>query len=251
MKKLGFTLAEVLIALSIVGVLAAITLPTLMSDTQSAQVGPKLGKAAAMLEQANMAMLEELGADALSETALTNDDYGASVSNFLKITRNRQAYPADNVGENSNPAVPAPTFGNNAQTWLAKDGIMYNFFYRREGNNLLAGVGGARPHQQNAGYVFIDINGTARPNLPGSDVFAFRLKNDGSLKPVGSGNWNGVGNELFIMDVHGNVLGGGPVGGGNGTLWTVGCPNDAEPTLYYTCTGSIFENNMKVMYQMR
>ena len=45
MKKNGFTLAEVLITLGIIGVIAAITLPTLMSDTTSAQIGPKLAKA--------------------------------------------------------------------------------------------------------------------------------------------------------------------------------------------------------------
>ena len=35
MKKAGFTLAEVLITLGIIGVVSAITLPTLMSTTWS------------------------------------------------------------------------------------------------------------------------------------------------------------------------------------------------------------------------
>ena len=34
MKKLGFTLAEVLITLVIIGVIAAMTVPTLMNNTQ-------------------------------------------------------------------------------------------------------------------------------------------------------------------------------------------------------------------------
>ena len=36
-KSLGFTLAEVLITLGIIGVVAAMTMPTLMNSTQGAQ----------------------------------------------------------------------------------------------------------------------------------------------------------------------------------------------------------------------
>ena len=53
MKRKGFTLSEVLITLGIIGVVAALTLPSLISDTSSAQIGPKLGKAVSMFEQAN------------------------------------------------------------------------------------------------------------------------------------------------------------------------------------------------------
>ena len=36
-KRFGFTLAEVLITLGIIGVVAAMTMPTLMNQTQGAQ----------------------------------------------------------------------------------------------------------------------------------------------------------------------------------------------------------------------
>ncbi len=37
------------------------------------------------------------------------------------------------------------------------------------------------PHKQNIGAVYIDINGNSAPNLSGTDIFAFRLRDDGSL----------------------------------------------------------------------
>ena len=45
MKKHGFTLAEVLITLAIIGVVATITLPSLMSNTQEQQAVTAFRKA--------------------------------------------------------------------------------------------------------------------------------------------------------------------------------------------------------------
>lgn len=52
MKKLGFTLAEVLITLVIIGVIAAMTVPTLMNNTNAQEYRSALKKAIAGLNQA-------------------------------------------------------------------------------------------------------------------------------------------------------------------------------------------------------
>ena len=44
MKKTGFTLAEILITLSIVGVVAALTIPAIVKSSGQAKVGPSLSK---------------------------------------------------------------------------------------------------------------------------------------------------------------------------------------------------------------
>ena len=51
-KKMGFTLAEVLITLVIIGVIAAMTVPTLMNNTNSQEYRTGLKKAVSMLNQA-------------------------------------------------------------------------------------------------------------------------------------------------------------------------------------------------------
>lgn len=52
MKKNGFTLAEVLITLSIIGVVATMTLPALMTNTQEQQAKTGLKKAISVLSEA-------------------------------------------------------------------------------------------------------------------------------------------------------------------------------------------------------
>ena len=76
MKKLGFTLAEVLITLVIIGVIAAMTVPTLMNNTNSQEFRSALKKAISGVNQALTLhyALEGLAAQDYSTTnTLTND----------------------------------------------------------------------------------------------------------------------------------------------------------------------------------
>ncbi len=231
MKRFGFTLAEVLITLGIIGVISALTLPSLLNDTQGAQVGPRLGKAVSMFEQANQALLEENNVDSLSDGGFYTSDgdtngiraYATELSNHLKITQ----YRGTNYSIADDSRIGNSPINNNGRSWITKDGTIYHiaFWGFRPAGNVA-------PHNRMIGVVVIDINGNASPNLPGTDVFAFSLRNDGSLVPVGSFRWN-------LND--------------GDTQWQNTCANDRVPTAgnYYTCTASIFENNMKVLYKMR
>ena len=53
MKNRGFTLAEVLITLAIIGIVATLTLPAINLNVQKQQVGPSLAKAVNTLSNAN------------------------------------------------------------------------------------------------------------------------------------------------------------------------------------------------------
>lgn len=52
MKKIAFTLAEVLITLGIIGIIAALTLPTVMSNYRKKEVETKLAKVYSIINQA-------------------------------------------------------------------------------------------------------------------------------------------------------------------------------------------------------
>ena len=56
MLRKGFTLAEVLITVGIIGVVAALSTPAIMRNTQNAKVGPQLAKLVATLETGIQAM---------------------------------------------------------------------------------------------------------------------------------------------------------------------------------------------------
>lgn len=67
MKIKGFTLAEVLITLGIIGVTAALTLPSLVNMHQEASIGPKLAKAVATFEEAASRVMVEYPDETLQE----------------------------------------------------------------------------------------------------------------------------------------------------------------------------------------
>ena len=65
-KNKAFTLAEVLITLGIIGVIAALTLPTLITGVNSAKTGPELANAINTLENAIQQFMTDNNADYVS-----------------------------------------------------------------------------------------------------------------------------------------------------------------------------------------
>ena len=92
MKKRGFTLAEVLIALVAVGVIAAITTPMLMTTTAKSQVETGLAKSVAIWEQANIGALKDadssniLDAWGESDGTLNYEEYSKALSHQMKMS---------------------------------------------------------------------------------------------------------------------------------------------------------------------
>ena len=86
MKKLGFTLAEVLITLMILGVIAAMTVPTLIQDTQKKEQVVQIKKGLSMINQAvtmdyalNQKYVSEYG-DTAAVIGMLNERLAASAS---------------------------------------------------------------------------------------------------------------------------------------------------------------------------
>lgn len=92
MKKRGFTLAEVLIALGVVGVLAAITTPMLMTATAKSQVETGLAKSVAIWEQANIGALKDADSSSIldawgeSDGTLNYEEYSKALSHQMKMS---------------------------------------------------------------------------------------------------------------------------------------------------------------------
>lgn len=243
MKKYGFTLAEVLITLGIIGVIAAVTLPTLNANTAMASIGPKLGKAVSVFEQANQALLADMSVDALTDTTIPwaenagQATYGNLLSRYMKMSMTGNVYPV--LDEDGNPVLDPETGLPQMQgadgdvSYVTKDGILYFLVVHpsTEGLQINLTPGGATPpHQRYFCDCWIDINADAAPNEDGTDRFRFALYNDGSLVPYGI-NYNGE----LLGDNH----------------WTTGCPKaeDGPVTDVNSCAGHVFENNMKAQWE--
>ena len=169
--KNAFTLAEVLITLGIIGVVAAMTMPTLMNSTQGAQYKAAYKKALSALSQAvtlNVALDEWSFADADNATYKLEDMFNSRMNVVRKETG------ADNIKDSKgNPYKVAVSEAGALQgvtdksvdiagtntTLFFNDGIM--FTYDPAASINCTNADGA---QYKICTGFIDVNGVKAPN---------------------------------------------------------------------------------------
>lgn len=180
LKKAAFTLAEVLITLGIIGVVAAMTMPSLIQNYQEKATVTKLKKCYSLVSQAYVSILNDEGG---SDTLQAGDDlemmekFGKYLKYQKTCGRNKGCFP--NVTYKS-------VTGNGYNKWeddttdrsraILTDGtlIMFNksAMWRNEGNYLYA-------------QIYVDINGFKGPNQLGRDFFYFYI-NPEKIVPAGA-----------------------------------------------------------------
>ena len=192
MKK-GFTLAEVLITLGIIGVVAAMTMPTLIGKYQKRETVTKLQKFYSIMQQA--IKLSEVHNGELKywdfniggneHTEIFTDTY---LKPYLKIVKEYKPadFPADIHykclnGDNCDGYGEAKN--NNPKLVLA-DGIMI----------LAADLASSTDGNNDMMNIYVDINGFNKPNQYGRDVFAFSLQKGVGFVPLGMGLTNDISN---------------------------------------------------------
>ncbi len=264
MKKQGFTLAEILITLGIVGVVAALTAPALMQNAGSAQVGPKLAKAVSTFELANENILNESSASTIQAAgalsgsgANEEENYINALSGYMKVQYYDESSNSDKYSslvkmydgsELKNPKTEEKSLLNGkivksvvglnsiealSHLALSKDGFLYgididnnvganktDYFFGGKHSTIYNKIA-AEAHNTPCGTIIIDVNGKAKPNKMGKDIFLFTLMADGTLEAYGA---NGA--------------------------WDTGedkC-NQSTVTTGNSCGASVLENNRKVIY---
>ena len=120
--KKGFTLAEVLITLSVIGVVAALTIPVIMNSTQQAQYKTTVKKAMSVLNQALTLSIAQNGTDT---TSVTN----ATGLTLLFQSKLNTVNNSTGVSISTSPFTAANT-GN----FTTSDGIGYYFSYPSSGS---------------------------------------------------------------------------------------------------------------------
>lgn len=179
--RLGFTLAETLITLGIIGVVAAMTIPTLISNHQKKQTVVKLQKAISVMNQAYRLAYDDVGETTPEEArALGAQGYFDKFwAPYIKV----QSICQLNVG--------GCEYGESFP-WKTPNGNVYNlgvgtydsrvaftsmdgFFYIVVTFTGTASLG----RDITSSTIYVDINGTAKPNTLGKDVFILDRKNDG------------------------------------------------------------------------
>lgn len=168
----GFTLAEVLITLGIVGVVAAITLPNLIYSYQEKETVTRLKQVYSILSNAYAMILQEDG---------DPSNWGLSEENFNQITIDKFAKYIKNVKicklRNSS-CFPDPRLGMdgkldvvvfNKQSALITPNGTVILFYTQSYDQISTGC----MTHNHCIDIAVDINGNKGPNQWGRDTFVF------------------------------------------------------------------------------
>ena len=91
MKKYGFTLAEVLITLAIIGIVAALTIPSVISNYQQQEFKTGLKKAVSVLNEAIQTNIAQEG-----ETPYENEDLFNYIQRHMSVLKTMQVWNAKN-----------------------------------------------------------------------------------------------------------------------------------------------------------
>ena len=177
LKKVAFTLAEVLITLGIIGVVAAMTIPTLLTEHAKQRTVTQLKHAYSDISQALKLAEAEYGSP---EGWLENpsDTFGAASSDFI------ENYLAPNIKMALKcPTDNSPCWAIGEYTTLAGEKAQnanatvaqYQSFVTLSGYAVLFWVGGGTTYSDyTRHYQFIvDVNGKKGPNVIGKDAFQF------------------------------------------------------------------------------
>lgn len=194
MKK-GFTLAEVLITLGIIGVVAALTVPTLMQNADERANIVALKKAYSILSQAYTSAVQENGTPDNWNLIGMGDATGLAnlntiMSKYLNVTKNCD------TGSGCFASVGYRDLNGIANQSLNAD-TGYSKLILADGTSLAlrqwtpdcswdwSGGSGNLALKSVCGYFSVDINGFKKPNQMGVDVFQFLFTKYG-LVPLGT-----------------------------------------------------------------
>lgn len=167
--KFGFTLSEILITLGIIGVVSALTLPTLMKNHQRQVYVTQLHKVYNELAQAAEQLKTDSNVTRLGESRLRRQGSGYLLNHYFKTTKTCNN---DNLTD---------CFGNDYQNMNGDDVSISNFVPANSACAIIAS--GASICVSGTSYleVVTDINGKQGPNIVGRDLFSLIIWNNGTV----------------------------------------------------------------------
>lgn len=254
--KEGFTLAEMLITLSLIGVLAALTLPSVMKNTGSAKISASLCRAVEEVETS----IANIFADARTKNSafdVKNSISALQVKDILDDSNNN-SYLADGdiLFSTTNAMLGTLPVSNsylrsvtnyNGSTLLTSTYSnfgsypAYKFSKRNSiiipetidssniDNYLTTNGLSDLPPDVVIQRIFVDANGEERPNSIGKDIFLFGLTDSGHMIPAGTQAYN---NNIFNETI---------------PLYTISC-NGNSVSDGRSCAGRVASDKWKINY---
>ena len=187
-KKIGFTMAEVLITLGIIGIVAAMTLPSLINNKKNKELETAFKKNYSVISQA-LNMYYAQNGERLTSDIVGQHELKPILVKYMNVLHDC-GWGAMAVSTSCIPNYGDPdrnskvyknfTGTNNINLIFFDDGQ----FVLSDGNLILLENNG--PYN-NKMYISVDVNGHLKnPNRLGHDLFMFQIDNKGNLLPMGA-----------------------------------------------------------------
>jgi len=186
----GFTLAEVLITLGIIGVVSAMTIPSLLRNTNNAELKAAWKKEYSVLTSAiSLVMNDNSG----NIKGMYTDTSGDTFFNVLRAKLNVAKYCAattakgncwvadSNVKNFAGGSPDTYDVGDNSAIMLS-DGAFVTINWPNGTNCDRDGA-----YKKDCGWLIIDVNGFKGPNTQGKDIFWIYIGENNSW-PAGTQN---------------------------------------------------------------
>ena len=249
MKKIGFTLAEVLVTLAVIGVVAALTMPSLTGNYQKSRVGPALRKFMTSIENANEMIIADRAVSRISDVARdaqtpNSKEYMDVLSEYLNGSVARGA-AGDMTLQNLDASLQVKKYvGAEAPEGIDNSAIIFNFnsgdafaLSFSDNNSIAESRNNARGSYRGMfATLYYDMNGfTTKPNRLGKDIFVFHVDNNGTVLPEG-------GSQMY--NAYSNIATEKPWDTDENDL----CNAD-KVVSGNSCAGSVADNNLKVIYK--
>lgn len=195
LNKQGFTLAEVLITLGIIGVIAGMTIPVLMQNIQDRQFKEAAKSAYSKASQALQLMKNDAGGSLSAYYGdITNSN--AFYSDFKSHFKIAEEYTTRVVPLTGTSDIYSSLTGDAAGTWhftsqfVTTDGMFWGLY--DNGTMIL---------------IDVDVNGyQKKPNAFGKDTFEFQLVNDNLLPQGALGTYNETFASTYCSRTYHNAL---------------------------------------------
>ena len=182
-KKGAFTLAEVLITLGIIGVIAAITIPSVIKKYQEVVTVNKVKKFYSMLNEALKRAMVENGE--LDNWGFKTNDFARNEEIFVTNLKKYISITEDCLHSNSKCILNVNYKNLNGQLWTGYSNSNYKFAFRnlilKNGDYMIIYIyspctdSGGSNFSNYCGSIMYDINGEKAPNVVGKDLFVFRV----------------------------------------------------------------------------
>ena len=180
MHKRGFTLVEILIAVAIIGIVAALTIPSLSKAYQKKVLTTQLQRAYAEISHAaKMVLAEEMTDDFKYSKAIKDMTF---LGKYLIISQNRDGF-AKTYGFVDNEDASFNLMDEVTHSWVHP----HNQGDKLEDDEYKCGItkAGAAICLNKFAIGILDVNGAKGPNLIGRDAFTIGFLPNGTIDAEG------------------------------------------------------------------